>query len=82
MPSTRHLAIVVIVAALLALPAAAQARPGVIPPRWSAPSGPTHATPKPRPPAPPVDSALLGGGALILVALLGCAGRTVTARLA
>jgi hypothetical protein len=81
MPSTRHLAIVLIVAALLALPAAAQARPKVIP-RWSAPSGPTHASPRPRPQAPPVDSALLGGGALILVALLGCAGRTVTARLA
>ena len=81
MPSTRHLAIVLIVAALLALPAAAQAQPQVIP-RWSAPSGPPHSTPKPRPPAPPVDSGLLGGGALILVALLGCAGRTVTVRLA
>jgi hypothetical protein len=43
--STRPLAIVLIVAALLALPAAAQARPKVVP-------------------------------------LLGCAGRTVTARLA
>ena len=81
MHSTRHLAIVVILAVLLALPAAAQARPRVIP-RWSAPSSPTQAMPRPRPPAPPVDSALLGGGALILVALLGCAGRTVTARLA
>jgi hypothetical protein len=81
MPSTRHLAIVLIVAALLALPAAAQAQPTVVP-RWSAPSGPPHSTPKPRPPAPPVDSGLLGGGALILVALLGCAGRTVTLRLA
>jgi hypothetical protein len=80
MHSTRHLAIVVILAVLLALPAAAHARPRVVP-RWSAPSGPTQATPRPRPPAPPVDSALLGGGALILVALLGCAGRTVTARL-
>ena len=81
MPSTRHLAIVLIAAALLSLPAAAQAQPKVVP-RWSAPSGPPHSTPKPRPPAPPVDSGLLGGGALILVALLGCAGRTVTVRLA
>jgi len=81
MSFTRPLAIVLVVAALFALPTAAQARPHVIP-RWSAPSAPPHATPKPRPPAPPVDSALLGGGALILVALLGCAGRTVTARLA
>jgi hypothetical protein len=82
MPSTRHLAIIAIVAALLALPAAAQARPLVMPPAWSAPSRPAHATPTPQPQAPPVDSALLGGGALILVALLGCAGRTVTVRLA
>ena len=81
MPSTRHLAIVLIAAALLALPAAAHAQPKVVP-RWSAPSGPPHSSPKPRPPAPPVDSGLLGGGALILVALLGCAGRTVTVRLA
>jgi hypothetical protein len=75
MHRTRHLAIVVILAALLALPAAAQARPRIVP-------GPAQETVKPRPPAPPVDSALLGGGALILVALLGCAGWTVTARLA
>jgi hypothetical protein len=81
MPSTRPLAIVLIVAALLALPAAAQARPPVIP-RWSAPSAPPHSTPKPRPPAPPVEGALLGSGGLILVALLGCAGRAVTLRLA
>jgi hypothetical protein len=81
MPSTRHLAILVIVAALLALPTAAHARPNVVP-RWSAPSGPAHSGPKPRPPAPPVDGALLGSGGLILVALLGCAGRAVTLRLA
>jgi hypothetical protein len=81
MPSTRHLAMVLVVAALLALPAAAQAQPTVVP-RWSAPSAPPHSTPRPRPPAPPVDSGLLGGGALILVALLGCAGRVITLRLA
>jgi hypothetical protein len=81
MSCTRHLAILVIVAALLALPTAAQAQPNVVP-RWSAPSGPPHSTPKPRPPAPPVDGALLGSGGLILVALLGCAGRAVTLRLA
>jgi hypothetical protein len=81
MSSIRHLAILVIVAALLALPTAAHARPNVVP-RWSAPSGPPHSTPKPRPPAPPVDGALLGSGGLILVALLGCAGRAVTLRLA
>ena len=75
----RHLAIAVILALLLALPAAAQARPRIVP----GPSRPpAQGTAKPRPPAPPVDSALLGGGALILVALLGCAGRTVTARMA
>jgi hypothetical protein len=79
---TRPLAIALIVAALLALPTAAHARPHVIPPRWSAPSGPPHSTPKPRPPAPPIDGALLGSGGLILVALLGCAGRAVTVRLA
>jgi hypothetical protein len=82
MSSTRPLAIVLIVAALLALPTAAQARPQVIPPRWSTPSGPPHSTPKPRPPAPPVEGVLLGSGGLILVALLGCAGRLVTLRLA
>ena len=79
---TRPLAIALIAAALLALPTAAHARPQVIPPRWSAPSGPPHSTPRPRPPAPPVDSGLLGGGALILVALLGCAGWVITLRLA
>ena len=79
--STRPLAIVLIVAALLALPTAAQARPQVVP-RWSAPAAPPHSTPTPRPPAPPVDGALLGSGGLILVALLGCAGRVVTLRLA
>ena len=78
MPSPRHLAIVVVLAVLLALPAGAQARPRIVP----APSGAPHSSPKPRPPAPPVDSALLGGGALILVALLGCAGRRITLRLA
>jgi hypothetical protein len=82
MSSTRPLAIVLIVAALLALPTAAHARPQVIAPRWSAPAGPPHSTPKPRPPASPVDGALLGSGGLILVALLGCAGRAVTLRLA
>ena len=78
MPRTRHLAIVVILAVLLALPAGAQARPRIVP----GPPGPTQGTPKPRPAAPPVDSALLGSGGLILVALLGCAGRAVTLRLA
>ena len=81
MLSTRPLAVVLIVAALLALPTAAHARPRIIP-RWSAPSGPPHSTPKPRPPAPPVDGAILGSGGLILVALLGCAGRVITLRLA
>jgi hypothetical protein len=78
MPRTRHLAIVVILAVLLALPAAAQARPRIVP----VPAGPPHSSPKPRPPAPPIDSALLGSGGLILVALLGCAGRVITLRLA
>jgi hypothetical protein len=78
MPSTRSLALVFILATLLLLPAGAQARPRILP----VPAGPPHSSPTPRPPAPPVDGALLGSGGLILVAVLGCAGRAVTRRLA
>jgi hypothetical protein len=88
MPPLRRLAIVAsLVAALLVLPPATQAHAGLVPPPWSGSASRAHAsvTPRraaPRPPAPPVDGALVGAGAMMLVALLGCAGRTVTVRLA
>ena len=82
MSSIRRLvAVVALVALLLLLPVTAQAHAGLVPPPWS---GHSRASAESRPvaPRPPVDDALAGGAALILVALLGCAGRTVTVRLA
>lgn len=82
MHSVRRLAAVLaLVTALLLVPAAADARAGLVPPPWS---GHTRATAESRPvaPRPPVDDGLACGGALILVALLGGAGRLVTTRLA
>ena len=85
MSSVRRLvAVVALVALLLLLPITAQAHAGLVPPPWS---GHRHTTAEaraaaPRPPAAPVHDVLAGGGALILVALLGGAGRTLTTRLA
>ena len=83
----RLITLAAVTAALLMLPAAAQARSALVPSPWPSSSGEPRAaaalrTARPRPPAPPVDGAVIACGALLAVALLGRAGRTVTVRLA
>jgi hypothetical protein len=85
MSSARRLiAVAALVAALLVVPAAAQARSALIPPSWGTSGGEKTQRPMaaPEPSAPRVDTAVVGCGALILVALLGCGGRILTLRLA
>ena len=85
MSSIRRLvAVVALVALLLLLPVTARAHAGLVPPPWSGhrPATAEARAAAPRPPAAPVHGVLAGGGALILVALLGGAGRTLTTRLA
>ena len=81
MHSLLRLAAVLALVTALLLPTAADARAGIVPPPWSSHSR-ASAESRPVAPRPPVDRGLAGGAALILVALLGCAGRTLTVRLA
>ena len=81
MHSLRRLTTVLALVTALLLPTAADARAGLVPPPWSGHSR-ANAESRPVAPRPPIDQAVAGGAALILVALLGSAGRVLTVRLA